>query len=145
MLSSTSDPAPTTMANASSSVAPANHTWNPFPNSLTSSLTLKLDRLNFLSWKSQVVPAVIGQDLDEILFTKVHPPQNLVTGTPNPELCFCLMRVGWNITMTDLVVKMQANLVFGNGRSGGVRPFATSKNPQFDLPQSSSGRGKGYP
>ena len=58
--------------------------WNPFSNSLTSSLTVKLDRSNFFVWKSQVVPTIIGHDLDEILFTNVSPPTTLVTGAPNP-------------------------------------------------------------
>uniref|UniRef100_A0A803Q8N2 Uncharacterized protein n=1 Tax=Cannabis sativa TaxID=3483 RepID=A0A803Q8N2_CANSA len=85
MANASSSTAHASMAHASSSPAPANHPWNPFSNSLTSSLTLKLDRLNFLSRKSQVVPAVIGHDLDGILFTGVPPPRNLVTGIPNPE------------------------------------------------------------
>uniref|UniRef100_A0A803QSB7 Uncharacterized protein n=1 Tax=Cannabis sativa TaxID=3483 RepID=A0A803QSB7_CANSA len=69
------------------SAATANQTsiWNPFSNSLTTSLTLKLDLNNFLSLKSQVVPTVIGHDLDQILFPDISPPTTLVTGAPNPE------------------------------------------------------------
>lgn len=63
-------------------LAPAS--WNPFSNSLTASLTLKLDRTNFLSWKSQVVPTVIGHDLDELLFTALAPPPKLINGVDNP-------------------------------------------------------------
>ncbi|XP_060959344.1 uncharacterized protein LOC133030571 [Cannabis sativa] len=228
MSSSTSDPASATMATASSSAAPANPLWNPFSNSLTSSLTLKLDRLNFLSWKSQVVPTVIGHDLDDILFTGAPPPKNLVNGNPNLE---CLQwrkndqlllswlgssmfesilasvanynsstavwraleqkfvfpvddqdlvlqllnglgrkfdsvvsgitsrsdaltveevqalllthecRLEHHQNMTDLAVKMQVDLAFGNGRSGGARPFASSKNPTNEVFQPTSGRG----
>uniref|UniRef100_A0A803PV09 Retrovirus-related Pol polyprotein from transposon TNT 1-94-like beta-barrel domain-containing protein n=1 Tax=Cannabis sativa TaxID=3483 RepID=A0A803PV09_CANSA len=47
--------------------------------------------------------------------------------------------------MTDLVVKMEANLTFGNGRSDGVPPYSNSKNPQHDVTQLSTGRGRGYP
>ncbi|XP_030483613.2 uncharacterized protein LOC115700190 [Cannabis sativa] len=47
--------------------------------------------------------------------------------------------------MTDIAVKIQANLAFGNGRSGGVRPFATSKNASTDPPHASSGHGRGCP
>uniref|UniRef100_A0A803PEN8 Retrovirus-related Pol polyprotein from transposon TNT 1-94-like beta-barrel domain-containing protein n=1 Tax=Cannabis sativa TaxID=3483 RepID=A0A803PEN8_CANSA len=65
--------------------AALNPTWNSFSNSLSSSLTHKLDRNNYLSWKSQVVPTVIDHDLDQILFSDVTPPGNLVTGAPNPK------------------------------------------------------------
>ena len=75
------------MPHAAPSTAPFSTTppWNPFSNSLTSSLTVKLDRTNFLAWKSQVVPTVIGHDLDEFLFSNVSPPPMLVTGAPNPN------------------------------------------------------------
>ncbi|XP_062075736.1 uncharacterized protein LOC133779850 [Humulus lupulus] len=55
--------------------------WSPFSSSLISSLTLKLDRVNFLAYKSQVVPTVIGHDLEDILFSNVSPPMTLVTLT----------------------------------------------------------------
>uniref|UniRef100_A0A803NN30 Retrotransposon Copia-like N-terminal domain-containing protein n=1 Tax=Cannabis sativa TaxID=3483 RepID=A0A803NN30_CANSA len=54
--------------------------WNPFSYSLASSLTIKLDRTNFLAWKSQMLPTVIGHDLDEILLTNLSPPRSLVNG-----------------------------------------------------------------
>lgn len=63
---------------------PTTQSWNPFSHSLTSSLTIKLDRTNFLAWKSQVLPTVIGHDLDDILLSDVSPPQLLITGAPNP-------------------------------------------------------------
>uniref|UniRef100_A0A803PVN2 Retrotransposon Copia-like N-terminal domain-containing protein n=1 Tax=Cannabis sativa TaxID=3483 RepID=A0A803PVN2_CANSA len=52
--------------------------WNPFQHSLNSSLTVKLDRSNFLAWKSQVIPTVIGHGLDDVLLidslsTAGHP------------------------------------------------------------------------
>ncbi|KAM6590968.1 hypothetical protein CsatA_013573 [Cannabis sativa] len=90
MSSSTSDPqAPAmntaTQAPQAPAVQPAaTGSWNPFSNSLSSSLTVKLDRVNFLSWKSQVIPTVIGHDLDEILFTGVPPPSTLLNGNSNP-------------------------------------------------------------
>ncbi|XP_062094329.1 uncharacterized protein LOC133800388 [Humulus lupulus] len=58
--------------------------WNRFSNSLSSSLTIKLDRANFLAWKSQVVPTVIGHDLDENFFSDISPPPKLVNGENNP-------------------------------------------------------------
>ncbi|XP_062111588.1 uncharacterized protein LOC133823034 [Humulus lupulus] len=58
---------------------------NPFANSLNSSLTVKLDRLNFLAWKSQVLPTVIGHGLDDILLTGAAPPRLMVDGSVNPE------------------------------------------------------------
>ena len=63
---------------------PVLHSSNPFSNSLVSSLTIKLDRSNFLAWKSQVLPTVIGHDLDDILLSNVSPPQFLLTGAVNP-------------------------------------------------------------
>uniref|UniRef100_A0A803P3U5 Retrovirus-related Pol polyprotein from transposon TNT 1-94-like beta-barrel domain-containing protein n=1 Tax=Cannabis sativa TaxID=3483 RepID=A0A803P3U5_CANSA len=51
--------------------AQATSSWNPFSHSLTSSLTIKLDRTHFLAWKSQVLPTVIGHELDEILLTNL--------------------------------------------------------------------------
>uniref|UniRef100_A0A803P5F5 Retrotransposon Copia-like N-terminal domain-containing protein n=1 Tax=Cannabis sativa TaxID=3483 RepID=A0A803P5F5_CANSA len=81
MESSTSDPRPTMAPFAPFLV----HSLNPFSNSLTSSLTIKLDRINYLSWKSQVVTTVIGHDLDQILFSDVIPTPTLINGAPNPE------------------------------------------------------------
>ncbi|XP_060969872.1 uncharacterized protein LOC133037075 [Cannabis sativa] len=75
--STTSNPGITATA---AMATPPNPPWNLFSHSLTSNLTIKLDRHNFLSWKSQVIPTVIGHDLDEILFTGTSPPQNLVNG-----------------------------------------------------------------
>uniref|UniRef100_A0A803NT53 Retrotransposon Copia-like N-terminal domain-containing protein n=1 Tax=Cannabis sativa TaxID=3483 RepID=A0A803NT53_CANSA len=49
--------------------------WNPFQNSLNSSLTVKLDRSNYLAWKSQVVPTVIGHGLDDLLFIELASEQ----------------------------------------------------------------------
>ncbi|KAF4356821.1 hypothetical protein G4B88_030118 [Cannabis sativa] len=88
MSSSVSDPQAPAMAPATQAPpvsTPVAGSWNPFSNSLSSSLTVKLDRVNFLSWKSQVVPTVIGHDLDEILFTGVPPPKTLLNGNSNPE------------------------------------------------------------
>ncbi|KAF4384398.1 hypothetical protein F8388_004631 [Cannabis sativa] len=65
--------------------APTNPPWNPFQNSLHSSLTVKLDRSNFLAWKSQVIPTVIGHGLDDILLGGHSPPERLVNGQTNPE------------------------------------------------------------
>uniref|UniRef100_A0A803NPG5 Reverse transcriptase Ty1/copia-type domain-containing protein n=1 Tax=Cannabis sativa TaxID=3483 RepID=A0A803NPG5_CANSA len=76
---STSDPAGLNGHNSAASQGSYPTGWNPFSSSLTSSLTLKLDRQNFLAWKSQVVPTVIGHELDDILFSNVSPPSNLVT------------------------------------------------------------------
>ncbi|XP_060969741.1 uncharacterized protein LOC133036970 [Cannabis sativa] len=87
MSSSTSDPqapamTPATQApQAPASQPTATGSWNPFSNSLSSSLIIKLDRVNFLSWKCQVIPTVIGHDLDEILFTGVPPPTTLLNET----------------------------------------------------------------
>uniref|UniRef100_A0A803QPE7 Retrotransposon Copia-like N-terminal domain-containing protein n=1 Tax=Cannabis sativa TaxID=3483 RepID=A0A803QPE7_CANSA len=81
---STFDPAGLNGQNSAASQGSYPTGWNPFSSSLTSSLTLKLDRQNFLAWKSQVVPTVIGHELDDILFNNVSPPSNLVTGAPNP-------------------------------------------------------------
>ncbi|XP_060965299.1 uncharacterized protein LOC133034261 [Cannabis sativa] len=81
------DPTPSTVTASPPDVtaqSPASSVHNPFSSSLSTSLTIKLDRANFLSWKSQVVPAVIGHDLDAILFNGVPPPQNLINGNPNP-------------------------------------------------------------
>uniref|UniRef100_A0A803Q6A3 Retrotransposon Copia-like N-terminal domain-containing protein n=1 Tax=Cannabis sativa TaxID=3483 RepID=A0A803Q6A3_CANSA len=86
MSSSSMNPGTTaTAAMATPTNPPPVPPWIPFSHSLTSNLTIKLDRHNFLSWKSQVTPTVIGHDLDEILFTGTPPPQNLVTGVVNPE------------------------------------------------------------
>uniref|UniRef100_A0A803Q8D0 Integrase catalytic domain-containing protein n=1 Tax=Cannabis sativa TaxID=3483 RepID=A0A803Q8D0_CANSA len=86
MSSSLTDPGTTaTAAMETPSNPPVVPPWNPFSHSLTSNLTIKLDRNNFLSWKSQVIPTVIGHDLDEILFTDTPPPQNLVNRTVNSE------------------------------------------------------------
>uniref|UniRef100_A0A803NKT0 Integrase catalytic domain-containing protein n=1 Tax=Cannabis sativa TaxID=3483 RepID=A0A803NKT0_CANSA len=68
-------------AQSSSTASP----WNPFSNSLTASLTLKLDRTNFLSWKSQVVPTVIGHDLDNLLFSNEAPLERLINVVENPQ------------------------------------------------------------
>ncbi|KAF4379061.1 hypothetical protein F8388_022148 [Cannabis sativa] len=65
--------------------APTNPPWNLFQNSLHSSLTVKLDRSNFLAWKSQVIPTVIGHGLDDILLGGHSPPERLVNGQTNPE------------------------------------------------------------
>uniref|UniRef100_A0A803P4A9 Integrase catalytic domain-containing protein n=1 Tax=Cannabis sativa TaxID=3483 RepID=A0A803P4A9_CANSA len=54
-------------------------------HSLSSSLTVKLDRSNFLAWKSQVIPTVIGHGLDDVLLTGIPPPAQLVNGNVNPE------------------------------------------------------------
>ena len=64
---------------------PPLHQWNPFQNSLNSSLTVRLDRTNYLAWKSQVIPTVIGHGLDDILLTGVAPVQRLINGGINPE------------------------------------------------------------
>uniref|UniRef100_A0A803QS75 Uncharacterized protein n=1 Tax=Cannabis sativa TaxID=3483 RepID=A0A803QS75_CANSA len=75
MSSSTSDP---TQAHATMALAPTPATpCNLFSHSLNSLLTTKLDHVNFLSWKSQVVSTLIGHDFDDILFTRVPPPQLL--------------------------------------------------------------------
>ena len=62
----------------------ASGSWNPFQHSLNSTLTVKLDRSNFLAWKSQVLPTVIGHGLDDLLLTGVPPPATLVNGLVNP-------------------------------------------------------------
>uniref|UniRef100_A0A803PTS3 Retrotransposon Copia-like N-terminal domain-containing protein n=1 Tax=Cannabis sativa TaxID=3483 RepID=A0A803PTS3_CANSA len=62
--------------------------WNPFAHPLLASLKIKLDHINFLAWKFQVVPSVIGHDFDEILFTGVPPSQILYTGKPNSQFYF---------------------------------------------------------
>ncbi|KAF4403314.1 hypothetical protein G4B88_007960 [Cannabis sativa] len=72
-------------ATTTAAQAPANPPWNPFQNSLHSSLTVKLDRSNFLAWKSQVIPTVIGHGLDDILLGGISPPEKLVNGQSNPE------------------------------------------------------------
>uniref|UniRef100_A0A803Q8R6 Retrovirus-related Pol polyprotein from transposon TNT 1-94-like beta-barrel domain-containing protein n=1 Tax=Cannabis sativa TaxID=3483 RepID=A0A803Q8R6_CANSA len=82
MESSTSNPL-ASMAPAAPPPSPIQ--WNPFANSLSSSLTIKLNRINYLSWKSQVVPTVTGHGLDQILFSNITPPPNLITGAPNLE------------------------------------------------------------
>ena len=61
------------------------HQWNPFRNSLNSSLTIKLNCMNFLSWKSQVICTVIGHSLDDILLIGVASVEHLVTGDLNLE------------------------------------------------------------
>lgn len=79
------NPTPTNLAPTNSgSVNFSNQSWNPFSKSLTSSPTIKLDRINFLAWKSQVAPTVIGHNFDDLLFSKDKPPQFLINGDPNP-------------------------------------------------------------
>ena len=51
---------------------------NLFATSLSSTLTTRLNQLNFLAWKSQVLPIVIGHGLESFLFSLDSPPQNLV-------------------------------------------------------------------
>uniref|UniRef100_A0A803PJV9 Retrovirus-related Pol polyprotein from transposon RE1 n=1 Tax=Cannabis sativa TaxID=3483 RepID=A0A803PJV9_CANSA len=87
---------------------------NPFSHSLTSTLTVKLDRTNFLSWKSQVLPTVIGHDLDEILLAGIPPPAQLVSGEPNPMLRQWKRQdqllLSWlRASMTDAVLASVAN------------------------------------
>uniref|UniRef100_A0A803QQJ5 Reverse transcriptase n=1 Tax=Cannabis sativa TaxID=3483 RepID=A0A803QQJ5_CANSA len=74
-------PTPDLFAQSSNSTS---FVWNSFSSSQSTSLTIKLDHANFLSWKSQVVPTVIGDDLDEILFSGISPPQLLIDGKTNP-------------------------------------------------------------
>uniref|UniRef100_A0A803PSP5 Uncharacterized protein n=1 Tax=Cannabis sativa TaxID=3483 RepID=A0A803PSP5_CANSA len=86
----TTPPAPPTLAIPS---------WNLFSNSVSSSLTIKLDCLNL---KSQVVPTVIGHDLDDILFHGVPHPSTLVNGNPNPTHP-PLFGKPWNKDLTNLI------------------------------------------
>uniref|UniRef100_A0A803Q341 Retrovirus-related Pol polyprotein from transposon TNT 1-94-like beta-barrel domain-containing protein n=1 Tax=Cannabis sativa TaxID=3483 RepID=A0A803Q341_CANSA len=79
---STGQPVPprapsTNTALTQAAVERPNQMNNPFSHSLTSTLTVKLDPTNFLSWKSQVLPTVIGLDLDEILLAGIPPPAQL--------------------------------------------------------------------
>uniref|UniRef100_A0A803Q1E5 Uncharacterized protein n=1 Tax=Cannabis sativa TaxID=3483 RepID=A0A803Q1E5_CANSA len=82
--------------------------WNPFSNSLSTSLTINLDHANFLPWKSEVVTIVIGHDLDEILFSGIPPPQILIDGKPNHVQCLAdsLAIVGSNISDQDVVLQI---------------------------------------
>uniref|UniRef100_A0A803PDQ5 Uncharacterized protein n=1 Tax=Cannabis sativa TaxID=3483 RepID=A0A803PDQ5_CANSA len=53
--------------------------WNPFSNSLSASLTVKLDRTNFLAWKCESIPTDHRTlRLDDILFLGVPPPRHLI-------------------------------------------------------------------
>uniref|UniRef100_A0A803PZZ3 Uncharacterized protein n=1 Tax=Cannabis sativa TaxID=3483 RepID=A0A803PZZ3_CANSA len=79
-------PPSSAQAPTTSAPAPANPPWNPFQNSLHSSLTVKLDRSNFSALKSQVIPTIIGHGLDDILLGGVCAPERLVNGQTNPEL-----------------------------------------------------------
>uniref|UniRef100_A0A803NG15 Retrotransposon Copia-like N-terminal domain-containing protein n=1 Tax=Cannabis sativa TaxID=3483 RepID=A0A803NG15_CANSA len=105
------DPSNST-AIAATTQPPAPTHWNPFSNSLFAALTIKIDRTNFLAWKSQVVPTVIGHDLDDTLFTGVPPPQNLVIGAPNPQYLqwkkseFSHIKKG-SLSISDYVDKVQ--------------------------------------
>ncbi|KAM6556730.1 hypothetical protein CsatB_003749 [Cannabis sativa] len=87
----TTPPAPPTLAIPS---------WNLFSNSVSSSLTIKLDCLNL---KSQVVPTVIGHDLDDILFHGVPHPSTLLKSQ------FSTIRKG-NLSISDYTDEVQ-NLI----------------------------------
>ena len=61
-------------------------TSSHFCNSPCARLSVKLDSKNFSTWKSQVIPAVIGHGLDKLLFSEnACPTQRLVKGAINPE------------------------------------------------------------
>ena len=97
----------------------ASHLSNPFSNSLVSSLTIKLDRSNFRAWKSQVLPTVIGHDLDEILLTYLSPTQHLITGASNPAYLLWRKKgqllLSWlRSSMTEGILATVANYVTSN-------------------------------
>uniref|UniRef100_A0A803QN75 Retrotransposon Copia-like N-terminal domain-containing protein n=1 Tax=Cannabis sativa TaxID=3483 RepID=A0A803QN75_CANSA len=119
-----------------SSVTPAttNSSWNPFSNSLTSSLTIKLDRTNYLAWKSQVVPTVIGHDLDEILFNNIHPPPTLITRETNPNF------KQWKKRDQLLLSWLRSSM--SEGILGSVAAHSTSFEVWKSLEQKFSGQSK---
>ncbi|KAF4384467.1 hypothetical protein G4B88_007104 [Cannabis sativa] len=99
--------------------------WNAFSHSLTSSLTIKLDRANYLAWKSQVVPTVIGHDLDEIFALSSEPrdyecnglhkhSKAVSTGTLTLGLCTTVLSVLFVHDLLLLFSLHQAPLVLIN-------------------------------
>ncbi|XP_060972468.1 uncharacterized protein LOC133038362 [Cannabis sativa] len=87
--------------------------WNLFSNSVSSSLTIKLDCLNL---KSQVVPTVIGHDLDDILFHGVPHPSTLSSSTIWKAL---EQRFNSNLSISDYTDEVQ-NLVDSLAVAGSV-------------------------
>ncbi|KAF4393387.1 hypothetical protein F8388_023191 [Cannabis sativa] len=90
--------------------------WNPFQNSLNSSLTVRLDRTNFLAWKFQVIPTVIGHGLDDILLTGIAHVRVLVNGGPNPEFTIWKRKdqllLSWlRSSMTETILSSLAQVV----------------------------------
>ncbi|KAK9126453.1 hypothetical protein Scep_015299 [Stephania cephalantha] len=59
---------------------------NPFGNSLSQGMSIKLDTENFLLWKALIVSFVKGQRFDGYLFgTKPCPTQFLPSEDVNPQ------------------------------------------------------------
>ncbi|KAF4377348.1 hypothetical protein F8388_023415 [Cannabis sativa] len=93
-----------THASSASNSVPAHVTTNasgsrlvasPFTSTLNSIVSVKLDRVNYISWRAQLVPAIRGYDLQGYVFGTTPPPPETVQITdengeqiliPNPEL-----------------------------------------------------------
>uniref|UniRef100_A0A803NTD2 Uncharacterized protein n=1 Tax=Cannabis sativa TaxID=3483 RepID=A0A803NTD2_CANSA len=87
----------------------SNQPWNPFSNSLSYSLAIKLDRVNFLSWKFQVVPTTIGHDLNDLLFSNVKPLKFLTNGRlvdKVKSICDSLAIAGYVVSNEDLELQL---------------------------------------
>ncbi|KAK9132427.1 hypothetical protein Scep_011955 [Stephania cephalantha] len=88
----------------------------PFGSSTSQFVTTKLDGTNFLLWKSIVVPAIQGFDLDGHLFGTLEIPDKVLTdGLPNPEYKIWFSRdrflLGWliNAMMPDTAMQIIGN------------------------------------
>ena len=62
---------------------------NPIAISLSPALTTRLDWLNFLAWKSQVLLAVTGHGLESFLFYPDSPPKSLASRALNLDFTIC--------------------------------------------------------
>ncbi|XP_060961064.1 uncharacterized protein LOC133031552 [Cannabis sativa] len=87
----------------------------------------------------------LGPDFDSVVLGITSRSDDLTIEEVQALLLTHESRLVHHQSMTDLVVKMQANLTFGNGRSGGVQPYANIKNPSVESSSASTGRGRGYP
>ncbi|KAK9131831.1 hypothetical protein Scep_011359 [Stephania cephalantha] len=90
--------------------------FSPFGNSLSQFVTVKLDGSNFLLWKSIVVPAIQGFELDGYLFGNLSSPEMvLADGSANPEYKMWFSRdrflLGWLINSMTPEIAMQ---IIGN-------------------------------
>uniref|UniRef100_A0A803QL16 ABC transporter domain-containing protein n=1 Tax=Cannabis sativa TaxID=3483 RepID=A0A803QL16_CANSA len=120
--------------------APTSSQWNPFSHSLISSLTIKPDFSKFSCLEIAEYNSIVSDITSRSDALSIEKVQTLILSHES--------RLKHHHAMTDLSVKMQANLAFGNGRTGGVKgvsyqPPGTQHSllneVNFSLPEKSFG------